>query len=244
MSSNHKAPLAAFVVVAIACVVVLATNSMRSYAVDAWRSFAAPVVNGLSLLPSDHHEPAKAVVASDAVLTADPATAPSVPALDVATLRRHHSGHKARHAATVAPAAVQQAGNASAAAPVAAPVPPVPAKPAAPKPAATYVPAHGAYGEHHGWSQGRHNGWSHADHGGPSYGNASSGSHGNSAKHATHGPSWKASKTYASNAVAMGDGAEPAAVTAGSHGNSAHGNGHGNNGHGGGASKSHGHSGH
>jgi len=50
VSSNHKAPLTAFVVVAIACVVVLATNSMRSYAKDAWRSFAAPVVAGLQLM--------------------------------------------------------------------------------------------------------------------------------------------------------------------------------------------------
>ena len=56
MSSNHKAPLTAFVVVAIACVVVLATNSMRSYAKDAWSSFAAPVVAGLQLMEIQHGE--------------------------------------------------------------------------------------------------------------------------------------------------------------------------------------------
>ena len=76
MSSNHKAPLTAFVVVAIACVVVLATNSMRSYAKDAWRSFAAPVVAGLQLMEIQQGE---TLQPSTPAKPAAPATVDSTP---------------------------------------------------------------------------------------------------------------------------------------------------------------------
>jgi hypothetical protein len=76
VSSNHKAPLAAFVVVALACVVVLATNSMRSYAHDAWRQFAAPVVTGLTLVPSLGGDSATSPSVRDAAADTTADTAP------------------------------------------------------------------------------------------------------------------------------------------------------------------------
>lgn len=105
MSSNHKAPLAAFVVVAIACVVVLATNSMRSYARDAWHTFAAPVVGGLQLArPHDAAGTHARRVAPTAA--ARPETSPAVPADAVHTTPAHRPAKAAgavskHHHATV-----------------------------------------------------------------------------------------------------------------------------------------------
>lgn len=105
MSSNHKAPLAAFVVVAIACVVVLATNSMRSYARDAWHTFAAPVVGGLQLVrPHDGAHTHAPRVAPAAPVR--PATSPALPADAVHATPAHRPGKAAgvvskHHHATV-----------------------------------------------------------------------------------------------------------------------------------------------
>lgn len=85
MSSNHKAPLAAFAVVAIACVVVLATNSMRSYARDAWHTFSAPVVNGLSLIHGEHAETKP--VRTAASKPATPVVAHRLPAVPFSPVR-------------------------------------------------------------------------------------------------------------------------------------------------------------
>jgi hypothetical protein len=111
VSSNHKAPLAAFVVVALACVVVLATNSMRSYARDAWRQFAAPVVSGLTLVPhsggGSSPTPAAPDVAEHAADDAQAATnaTPAV-ALTVAKAKpaRHAHHHHRHHPAKTTPA--------------------------------------------------------------------------------------------------------------------------------------------
>ena len=244
MSSNHKAPLAAFVVVAIACVVVLATNSMRSYARDAWRDFAAPVVGGLALLPSTTHHDATPPT-SGKTATVDEAVAPADPVVVTTTPRPHRGVHRAHHASTlgtatapsVSPASTVSATNAAST----VPTPPSP------------TPQHGAFGGHRGWGQGQRNGWTYGQHGGaPSFANtAASGHgsdwgttgpwHGNGTKHGpsapkssksstmTHGPSWKTAKTYASSSLNRGQGAKGAPVKMGSsHGsNSGHGYGYG-----------------
>jgi hypothetical protein len=114
VSSNHKAPLAAFVVVALACVVVLATNSMRSYARDAWRQFAAPVVSGLTLVPHPGGGSSTTPVAHDAAVTPDTTVdekspTKATPAVVVTTTKRashHHRHHPAKStpASTTTPA--------------------------------------------------------------------------------------------------------------------------------------------
>jgi len=103
VSSNHKAPLAAFVVVAIACVVVIATNGMRSYARLPWVQVAAPVVNGARLLPIivDRDEAVRVGSAEDqavdSVASGAAAAAAAVSAVHVgpsmlAGARRHRGG--------------------------------------------------------------------------------------------------------------------------------------------------------
>ena len=228
MSSNHKAPLAAFVVVAIACVVVLATNSMRSYARDAWRDFAAPVVSGLALLPSEHQKPATPVVTATSA-AADVPVVSAGPALRTAVPLHRRGPHKARHAAGASTPA-HHANTAQTASPVSAV-----AAPATPLPPATQS---AGPGEHRGWSQGQHNGWAHAPHGGhgSTYGHTS-GSHGNgwgkTQTKVVHGPSWKGTKSFAG---ADQGHAKATSVAAG------HPSGH--NGHAYGSTRSHGNHGH
>lgn len=137
MSSNHKAPLAAFVVVALACVVVLATNSMRSYARDAWHQFAAPVVSGLTLVPSlGGGDSSPAPVAHDVADDATPAAQPpaaATPAVAVTAAKpakqhhhRHHTHAKTTPATKTTPAP---------------PTPPTP-QPATPPPATPAWPSY------------------------------------------------------------------------------------------------------
>jgi hypothetical protein len=143
VSSNHKAPLAAFVVVALACVVVLATNSMRSYARDAWRQFAAPVVSGLTLVPHPDASSSTTPVAHDAAATPDTTVdttadakspANATPAVAVTTTKRASHHRHRHHPAKSTPASTTT------------PAPPsVP--PATPKPPA--VPAWPSHGPSH-----------------------------------------------------------------------------------------------
>lgn len=149
MSSNHKAPLAAFVVVALACVVVLATNSMRSYARDAWRQFAAPVVTGLSLVPSRGGDSSTTPAGHDVAVDAPADThseadvTPAVVITKAEPTRQHHHRH---HPAKTTPAS-------DPAPQLAAPQPPVmPAMPATP-----------AWSSHGPW-HGNHSSWPAAVH--------------------------------------------------------------------------------
>jgi len=244
VSSNHKAPLAAFVVVAIACVVVLATNSMRSYARDAWRDFAAPVVSGLALLPSEHHEPAKQAAAPATIAAADDVVVPAGPALKVATPHHRHAAHHVRHAADAAPSTTRHVGSASQA----------PVATAAATPVSHDLPETPSPGEHRGWGQGEHTGWAYSPHGQSisTYTHTATSGHANGwqaagvqygkswqhsawaptsgkASMATHGPSWKTSDAHPSSGFGHGAVASMVETAAFGHGSS-HGSSHGDTG--------------
>lgn len=148
MSSNHKAPLAAFVVVALACVVVLATNSMRSYARDAWRQFAAPVVTGLTLVPhvggsatSPAHT-ADATATTPDVTTGTHTAVAAVPAVALITTQpATPHGHR-HHPAKTTPASDTTPVPPT---PVAPPPTPVTPPPAPATPAWSHGPWHGTH---------------------------------------------------------------------------------------------------
>lgn len=148
MSSNHKAPLAAFVVVALACVVVLATNSMRSYARDAWRQFAAPVVTGMHLVPNlggdSSTTPAGQDVAVDAPADAPAGTAAKTRSATDATpavvVTKSTKAKPAKHRHRHHPAKTTPASNTT-------PVPPAPAT--LPVPATPTWPSPGPWRSNH-----------------------------------------------------------------------------------------------
>jgi hypothetical protein len=156
VSSNHKAPLAAFVVVAIACVVVLATNSMRSYARDAWRSFAAPVIGGLHLNGPAHKPagPSDAKASTVAAVSDEPAAS----AASTAAPRGVGKADGATHGKKVK-AKPKHGGDQAVVAAVSTPQPtpatPVQAPTASPKPGYGWP-----LGTRTSWSQGKHLGWS------------------------------------------------------------------------------------
>lgn len=184
MSSNHKAPLAAFVVVAIACVVVLATNSMRSYAGDALRTFAAPVVSGLQLIESprdpEPSTPAPSTAAPSGPAPSDAPSAASVTLAGVLHSATHTSTPVVHHVSThgigqIAPAPKHAQTHAQTPAHKPSPTPAVaaPVVPVLAPSSGGHEGSHGASGhqvEHATASghdegnhdQGNHQGWSHA----------------------------------------------------------------------------------
>lgn len=176
MSSNHKAPLAAFLVVAIACIVVVATNSMRSYARDAWQSFSAPVVTGLQLIEA-RHEPLQPPAKPSTPITTSAAASHRV----IESAKKSTSTVKPRgHHGAFEDKATGQSTDADVAAVTTAPITDPTAATTAPTTAPTTetaTPTPPAYGWTSGWTsgwtpaqhqdEGRHHGWgdSHGSHG-------------------------------------------------------------------------------
>lgn len=157
MSSNHKAPLAAFVVVAIACVVVLATNSMRSYARDAWRSFAAPVIGGLHL-NGPAHKPAGPGGAKASTVAAVVPDEPAASAASTAAPRGAGKADRPTHGKKVK-AKPKHGGDQAVVAVMSTPEP-TPATPVQ-APTTSQKPGYGwALGTRPSWSHGKQLGWS------------------------------------------------------------------------------------
>lgn len=156
MSSNHKAPLTAFVVVAIACVVVLATSSMRSYARDAWRSFSAPVVDGLSLIHRDGAHPVAPRPATQTLAVGRAVERAGDPIRPARHHERLRQGSTSATATTTAQIVKDPPRTIATTPPVPTVVPPAPpllAPPARPADAAV------SHGQHRGWGHGEHLGW-------------------------------------------------------------------------------------
>jgi hypothetical protein len=221
VSSNHKAPLAAFVVVAIACVVVLATNSMRSYARDAWSNFAAPVVSGLLLVQVPHETPDPSEPSAVATSAAPVVEAAQVKPVHDSPHPVDHRPHHAAHVGSAVKPAVHVEHHVSA--------PPTPAVTTVTTDTTSHAPggfggpAHSnGNGHHYGWGthgaptgpavapppampvaashdNGHHYGWGQASPGNPGHSSPRPGfSHGPS----THGPPQPAPKPYSYSVAA------------------------------------------
>lgn len=223
MSSNHKAPLAAFVVVAIACVVVLATNSMRSYARDAWLSLASPVISGLELNAQPKQAPRVAQADAAPVVPAPAAIRTTAPAPHRVVAHAHHSTHHSHRAHHVATTPVTTVAVAT------VHVAPVPAVTSPGR--SEHV--HQDNGLHRGWAQAAAHQSSrsdHGDHGDRGQHRGQSAVHGNAAKaqqKAEQKVQQKAAKK-AENGKHAATGVLAAGIEVHGHGNlHGHGNGHG-----------------
>jgi len=176
-------------VVAIACVVVLATNSMRSYARDAWRSFAAPVVTGLQLIESDHSDPRQPREPAAPSSSTAPATTQAADLHRAAgpahAVRSHHDVKRDTIVAVKSP---QPQPSVVSAPVVSAPVVPPPAVQAV----TTASPGHshesGSFAAIPSHDNGQHTGW--ADHGPAAWSHGASGWDSSSSSQASNHGGW------------------------------------------------------